>query len=160
MRTVRKFVDRTLLLYVIVGVANFLICTSIMFLLFNLCGVSEHIAPIVNYGMGSLIWFLACRFILFKGHPTTLKRVFLFAVEVLLCYLLSYYVIAPAVAKLLLKWDFASWLFRFGGADKMQANCEMGIGALSYALINYFGQRYIVFSDRFEGKAKAACAKD
>ena len=159
MRTVRKFVDRTLLLYVIVGVANFLICTSIMFLLFNLCGVSEHVAPIVNYGMGSLIWFLACRFILFKGHPTTLKRVVLFAAEVLACYLLSYYVIAPAAAKLLLKWDFASWVFRFGGADKMQANCEMGIGALAYALINYFGQRYIVFSDRFENKARKAATK-
>ena len=159
MRTVRKFVDRTLLLYVIVGVANFVICTSIMFLLFNLCGVSEHVAPIVNYGMGSLIWFLACRFILFKGHPTTLKRVVLFAAEVLACYLLSYYVIAPAAAKLLLKWDFASWVFRFGGADKMQANCEMGIGALAYALINYFGQRYIVFSDRFENKARKAATK-
>lgn len=160
MRTVRKFVDRTLIHYVIVGVANFLICTSIMFLLFNLCGVSEHVAPIVNYGMGSLIWFLACRFILFKGHPTTLKRVLLFAVEVLVCYLLSYYVIAPLTAKLLLKWDFASWLFRFGGADKLQANCEMGIGALAYALINYFGQRYIVFSDRFESRAKASCTKE
>lgn len=159
MRTVRKFVDRTLLLYVIVGVANFVICTSIMFLLFNLCGVSEHVAPIVNYGMGSLIWFLACHFILFKGHPTTLKRVVLFATEVLVCYLLSYYVIAPVAAKLLLKWDFASWVFRFGGADKMQANCEMGIGALAYALINYFGQRYIVFSDRFENKARKAANK-
>lgn len=159
MRTVRKFVDRTLLLYVIVGVANFIICTSIMFLLFNLCGVSEHVAPIVNYGMGSLIWFLACHFILFKGHPTTLKRVILFAAEVLVCYLLSYYVIAPAASKLLLKWDFASWVFRFGGVDKMQANCEMGIGALAYALINYFGQRYIVFSDRFESKAKKAATK-
>lgn len=157
MSTVKKFVDRTLLLYVIVGVANFLICTSIMFLLFNLCGVSEHIAPIVNYGMGSLIWFLACRFILFKGHPTTLKRVILFTTEVLICYLLSYYVIAPLASKLLLRWDFASWLFRFGGAEKQQANCEMGIGALAYALINYFGQRYIVFSDRFEGHRKEKC---
>ena len=160
MRTVRRFVDRTLVLYIAVGVANFLICTSIMFLLFNLCGVSEHIAPIVNYGMGSLIWFLSCHFLLFKGHPTTWERVLLFLAEVLVCYLLSYYVIAPLAAKLLLKWDFARWVFTFGGEDKLLANCEMGIGALSYALINYFGQRYIVFSDRFEHMAQRTRSKD
>lgn len=160
MRTVRRFVDRTLILYVIVGVSNFVICTSIMFLLFNLCGVSEHVAPIVNYGMGSLIWFLSCQFVLFKGHPTTVSRLFLFVAEVLLCYLLSYYVIAPFAAKLLLKWDFARWVFTFGGVDKLQANCEMGIGALAYALINYFGQRYIVFSDRFDHRAQKAHTKE
>lgn len=146
----RSLVDRTLVLYVLVGVLNFVVCTSLMFLLFNLCGVSEHVAPIVNYGMGSLIWYLSCQYLLFKGHPTTWKRVLFFLVEVLLCYLLSYYIIAPMAAQLLLRWDFARWVFAFGGADKLQANCEMGIGALTYALLNYFGQRYLVFSDRFE----------
>ena len=160
MRTVKKFVDRTLLLYVVVGVANFIICTSIMFVLFNLFDVSEHVAPVINYGLGSIIWFLSCHFILFKGHSTTFTRVALFLTEVLVCYLLSYYLIAPLVAKLLLKWDFARWLFHFGGADKLLANCEMGIGALSYALINYFGQRYIVFSDRFSKKTKETGIKE
>lgn len=160
MRSVRRFVDRTLILYLAVGVANFIICTSIMFLLFNLCGVSEHIAPVINYGLGSVIWFVSCRFLLFRGHPTTWQRIFLFLAEVLVCYLLSYYLIAPLASHFLLKWDFARWLFAFGGADKLQANCEMGIGALAYALINYFGQRYIVFSDRFEHLAQKAATKE
>ena len=41
-------------------------------------------------------------------------------------------------------------LFSFGGDGKTEGNCEMTIGAIAYALLNYFGQRYFVFSDRFE----------
>ena len=68
----RKMFDRTLILYLVIGVLNFILCTGIMFLLFNVAGFSEHIAPVVNYGLGSLIWYLACRFVLFRGNKTTL----------------------------------------------------------------------------------------
>ena len=34
---IKKLVDRTLVLYLIIGVLNFIVCTALMFFLFNLC---------------------------------------------------------------------------------------------------------------------------
>ena len=147
---IKKMVDRVLLYYVIVGVLNFILCTGIMFLLFNLCGFSEHIAPIVNYALGSLIWYLACRYILFRGQEITWQSVLRFIFEVIVCYLIAYYVAAPLLSGWLLKYDGVRQTFDFGGADKITGNCEMTIGATVYAILNYFGQRYFVFSARFE----------
>ena len=143
-------VDRAFVLYLIVGVLNFIFCTSLMFFLFNVCGVSEHVAPIVNYGLGSLIWYLGCKFIVFPGHCTTLQLVIRFAAEVVVCYGLSYYVVAGPVARWALQHESIYDFFTFGGGAKVTANCEMAIGALAYALINYFGQRFFVFTERFE----------
>lgn len=150
MKKLKKVVDRTLVLYLIIGISNFLLCTGIMFLLYNLAGISQHIAPIVNYGLGSLIWYLACRFVIFPGSKTTPRQLLRFVIDIAVCYLLSYYVIAPLVAQLALKSTRIKALFSFGGSHNIEGNCEMSAGAISYALLNYFGQRYYVFSNRLE----------
>lgn len=147
----RKIVDRTLICYVIIGVLNFLFCTALMFLLFNVCGFSDHIAPLFNYGLGSVIWYLSCKYIVFPGHESTWGQLLRFVLEVLVCYLLSYYVIAPLLGRVLLRFERVRRAFSFGGEEEemISGNCQMTIGAISYAILNYFGQRYFVFSDRF-----------
>lgn len=149
---IKKLVDRTLVLYLIIGVLNFIVCTALMFFLFNLCGFSEHVAPLVNYGLGSLIWYLACRYILFPENRTTLRQLLRFAIDVLACYGLSYYVAAPLLSRVCLRAAGVRELFSFGGSEPemVRGNFEMTVGAIAYALLNYFGQRYFVFSDRFE----------
>lgn len=151
----RKMIDRTLALYLLVGVLNFVVCTGIMFLLYNLAGVSKHFAPVVNYGLGSVIWYLSCNYILFPGHKTTAKQLLRFLLDILVCYLASYYIAGPLVSRLLLRSQTVVRFFSFGGAENIRGNCEMAVGALFYALMNYFGQRYFVFSDRFEQRKKA-----
>ena len=146
----KKIVDKTLLLYLLLGVLNFILCTALMFILFNMCGFSEHLAPVVNYVLGSIIWYVSCRFILFRGEPASWQTIVRFILEVLVCYGLSYYVIAPLARRFLLKFQAMRSLFDFGGKEKTAGNCEMTIGALAYAILNYFGQRYFVFSRRFE----------
>ena len=44
----KKMIDKTLALYLLVGVLNFIVCTGIMFLLYNVDYVSKHFAPILN----------------------------------------------------------------------------------------------------------------
>ena len=150
MKKVKKMVDRAFALYLVVGVLNFILCTALMFFLYNVCGLSEHVAPIVNYGLGSVLWYLGCEYIVFPGHPHTLQLVIRFAVEVVVCYLVSYYLLAQFLAHWALQYDEVYELFTFGGGAKVTANCEMAIGAVIYALLNYFGQRFFVFSGRFE----------
>ena len=147
---IKTMVDRTLLNYIIIGVLNFIICTGIMFVLFNMCGFSEHIAPIVNYALGSLIWYLACHYILFRDSKATWQVKFRFVIEVLVCYLVSYYVVAQPVSNWLLRYSSVQAIFDFGGVDKISGNCEMTVGVIVYAIMNYFGQRYFVFTERFE----------
>ena len=150
MKKLKKMLDRTLVLYLVIGFLNFLLCTGIMFLLYNVAGFSRHTAPIVNYGLGSLIWYLACRFILFRGSKTTPRQLLRFFVDIVVCYLVSYYVLAPLLSRLLLKSVHMTRLFSFGGAENIRGNCEMTIGTIAYSLLNYFGQRYYVFSNRLE----------
>ena len=64
----KKMIDKTLALYLLVGVLNFIVCTGIMFLLYNVADVSKHFAPIVNYGLGSIIWYLSCNYLLSSGR--------------------------------------------------------------------------------------------
>lgn len=149
---IKRMVDRTLLYYVIIGVLNFVICTALMFVLFNICGFSDHVAPLFNYGLGSLIWYLGCRYILFPDQKTTSRQMIRFLIEVVVCYLLSYYLAAPLLSGLLLRLETMRRLFSFGGnsVQMIEGNCQMTVGAIVYAVINYFGQRYFVFTARFE----------
>lgn len=150
MKKIKKLVDRTTILYLVIGILNFLLCTFIMFLLFNKCGFSAHLAPLVNYGLGSVIWYLSCRYIVFPGHRTNMQQLLRFALEIVVCYLMSYYVIARPCSALLLRSPRMLRLFSFGGQELTSGNCEMTLGAIAYALLNYFGQRFFVFTDRFE----------
>lgn len=146
----RKVIDRTLALYMLVGVLNFILCTGIMFILYNVFGLSQHLAPVVNYGLGSLIWYLSCNYVIFPGHKTTGRQLLRFVVDIVVCYLASYYIVGPLLSHLLLKAESVAGFFSFGGAENIRGNCEMTVGAIAYALLNYFGQRYFVFSDRLE----------
>ena len=159
-KRLKRMVDRTLFYYLIIGILNYIVCTGIMFVLFNLCGFSDHIAPLFNYGLGSVIWYLSCRYILFRGKQSSWQRIIRFIIEVIVCYLISYYVIAPLAARALLRIPSIRHFFSFGGSEEemVRGNCEMAVGALAYAFLNYFGQRYFVFSGRFELRRQVALA--
>ena len=103
-------------------------------------------------GLGSIIWYLSCNYLLFPGHKTTSKQLLCFVLDIVVCYLLSYYLIGPYVSRLLLRSHSVTRFFSFGGTENIRGNCEMSVGSLSYALLNYFGQRYFVFSDRFAAR--------
>lgn len=155
-RKLKRLVDRTLVYYVIFGILNFIVCTAIMFLLFNVCGFSDHIAPLFNYGLGSIFWYFGCRYLLFRGEERSWQQIIRFLAEVVVLYLLCYYVIAPLLTPVLLRMPKVRAFFSFGGTEEemVRGNCEMTIGAASYAILNYFGQRYFVFSSRFELRGK------
>lgn len=149
-RILKRMVDRTFCIYLIVGISNYIFCTCLMFFLFNAWGVNEHIAPLINYGLGSLLWLLGCKYLIFPGAKSSVQQYLRFGVEVLLCYGISYYIFAPPIARFLLAHDGIYDFFTFGGGPRVTANCEMAVCSLMYSLLNYFGQRYFVFSDRFE----------
>lgn len=150
MKTVRRMVDRAFVLYLVVGVLNYIFCTALMFFLFNVLGFSEHVSPLINYGLGSVIWYLGCKYLIFPDSVASPGQWLRFGIEVVTCYAVSYYLLAPGTARFLLGYEKIYDFFTFGGGAKVTANCEMAVGSLTYALLNYFGQRFFVFSKRFE----------
>lgn len=144
MNRVKKFLDKSFLLYVTTGVLNYLLCTFIMFLLYNLGLCSMDAAALVNYTLGGFIWYFACWKLVFPGQKQSPALVLRFVVELLVCYLVSYCLAAPALLKLAV----AAGLFPDGQALSTQAvgNYTMAIGSVTYAILNYFGQRFFVFS--------------
>lgn len=144
----KKLIDKTTFAYLCVGILNFLVCTGIMFLLYNVFHVSSHVAPLVNYGLGSVFWYLACRYLLFRNARTTAGQLVRFVMNVAACYVVAYYVVALPLTRLLLQSAAVQVLFDFAGISKAEGNCRMSIGAAVYAVLNYFGQRFFVFRSR------------
>ena len=153
MRTVRRILDRALLLYLVVGILNYIFCTALMFFLYNVAEVNEHVAPLVNYGLGSVISYLGCKYFVFPWMRSGWQLYLRYALEILVCYGISYYLLAPPVARYLLEHPEIYDFFGFGGGDKLISNCEMAVCSLIFAVLNYFGQRYFVFTRRFEYRA-------
>ena len=97
-----------------------------------------------------MISFLGSKYLIFPRSGAGVQQCVRFGLEVLLCYGVSYYILAPVAAAFLLQSEMIYGWFTFGGGAKVTANCEMAACAVVYALLNYFGQRYFVFTDRFE----------
>lgn len=159
----RKIFDKAFILYCIIGVLNFIVCTAIMFLLYNLGICSENVAPLVNYGLGGVIWYFSCLKLVFPGQKQSVGLVVRFIVEIALCYVLCYYLLAPPIYRLLLSsngFRSAIAFLTHMPEEQIAANCNMAIGALLYAIVNYFGQRYFVFHTFHRKKKSDKSQKD
>ena len=151
----KKVFDRALLLYVLIGITNFIACTAIMFFLYNYAGWSKDTAPIVNYGLGSLIWYVSCLKIVFPGHKSSVGLILKFCLEVVVCYVLAYYVFAGVLTQYAINSHSIVRLLNLShqaDPDVVRDNCYMAIGAFAYSILNYFGQRYFVFHDAYRAK--------
>lgn len=133
----RKLFDRTLWKFLLVGAANTLVGTGIMFLLYNLLGVSYWLSSAANYVCGSILsYFLNKRFT-FRSRETGWKPVLRFTVQILVCYLLAYGIAKPLALRV-----FA------GMGVKTQENLAMLAGAGLFVVFNYLGQRFFTFRNR------------
>ena len=160
MKKLSRIVNRTMVYYLIIGILNFIVCTGIMFLLFNLCGLSEHLAPLVNYGLGSVIWYLSCKYILFRDNMSTGQQLLRFIAEVIVCYVLTYYIISPLLAKLVLRSEklLEAVLLRRAGQHRGQLQDDDRVDLLcAYQLLR---PALFVFNKHMEHHRRAADAPE
>lgn len=128
-----KFLDKSIPLFLLVGVANTLLSAVIMFLL-EFLGYWPSTA--LAYLAGGLLSFFLNRHFTFKSEETLIKSGVKFAVNLVLCYIVAYLLAQPA----------AGWIL---GAFKLSAIWQERITKLFgmgfYTVINYFGQRFFAF---------------
>lgn len=126
--------DITTVKFLLVGIANTLFGTAVMFCAYNLLHLSYWISSALNYILGSILSYFLNKFFTFQSNKKSAKEIIRFIVNIALCYLLAYGAAKPLVHALL---ENASVQFQDNGA--------MLVGMGLFVILNYFGQRYFVF---------------
>ena len=133
----KLFTDKTFSKFVMVGVVNTVVCTSIMFIFYNVFHLSYWVSSASNYFFGSICSYLLNKHFTFQYHEKGFKSLIRFTINILVCYLLAYGIAKP----------FIRWIFS-GFNDTIQDNISMALGMCLFVVFNYLGQRFFAFKAR------------
>lgn len=136
MKMTNKIIDMATIKFLMVGVINTLVGTGVMFLLYNVFSASYWVSSAANYIVGSVVSYFLNKYFTFQNKEKSMVQVLKFVVNISICYLIAYGGAKPLVRYLL-----------SSSNEKVQDNISMLIGMGLFVVLNYFGQRFIVFKD-------------
>lgn len=130
----KKIFDVATLKFIAVGVINTVVGMGAMFLLYNVFHASYWLSNIANVVLGSIVSYFLNKYFTFKSKEKSIKEVLLFAANIAVCHFLAYGVAKPLVNVVL------------GGLNQtLTTNIAFLVGAGLFVVLNYFGQRFVVF---------------
>lgn len=125
-----------------VGVINTLMGWGIMALLYNLIHMNYWLSSGISYFIGSVFSYHANAKLTFKVEERDRWLPWRFALNIIVCYLVSFSVAKPLVAKLI----ELTGLARGGGLSQtLFENIAMIFGMGIFIVMNFFGQKLFVF---------------
>ncbi len=130
----QKILDITFWKFVLVGIINTLVGTTVMFVAYNLLHFSYWTSSASNYVVGSIVSYFLNKYFTFQNNEKSLGQLLKFIVNITVCYLLAYGLAKPVV----------SWILQ-NQSKSIQDNCSMLVGMGAFVVFNYIGQRLIVF---------------
>ena len=133
------FFDRTIIKFLLVGILNTFVGSGLMFLLYNLVGLSYWVSSIANYVVGSILSFFLNKYFTFQKKGWSWSQVSKFVLNIVVCYLLAYGAAKPLILYLM-----------SGQSIKIQENIAMLIGMCLFTGLNYLGQRFFAFHNKKE----------
>jgi len=137
----KKLFDVTFWKFILVGVANTLFGTAIMFLFYNVFHFSYWVSSASNYVFGSILSYILNRLFTFRSREQAGKTLPRFVLNITLCYLIAYGAAKPLVRMAL-----------SGMSVTLQENIAMVVGMCLFVGLNYLGQRFFVFKGKEEQK--------
>ena len=144
----KKYFDKTLLIYMALGLVNFLVCTGVMLLVYNYGNTSQEIAFLVYYSLSSTVSLILNRFVTFRDQHPGVSWPWKFILCVIVCYILTKVFFKDVLDLVLLSPSVQFRLLRLlPNADivHLENNISLVSSSLAYCILNYFGQRYFVF---------------
>lgn len=105
-----------------------------MFFLYNVAKVSYWISSSCNYIIGGLLSYLLNKKFTFRNGTRSAAQVFLVVLNAGFCHLISYSV----------SWMLSA-LLPSSARGVLQGNLALLLGMGFYTVLNYAGQRFIVF---------------
>lgn len=128
-----------------VGVINTLMGWGIMALLYNLIHMNYWISSGISYFIGSVFSYHANAKLTFKVEERDRWLPWRFALNIIVCYLVSFSVAKPLVARLI----ELTGLARGGGLSQaLFENIAMIFGMGIFIVMNFFGQKLFVFKSK------------
>lgn len=131
----KKLLDTTALRFVLVGVVNTLVGTSVMFLAYNLLHWGYWLSSAANYVVGSIVSYFLNKYYTFQCRERSRQMVVRFVLNISLCYLIAYGIAKPLALRCL-----------SGFSVSLQENIALLVGMCLFVAVNYIGQRFFVFS--------------
>ena len=131
---VRKWIDGTMLRFLMVGVINTLVGCGTMFLLYNWAHCSYWLSSAANYVVGGIVSFFLNKYFTVRKKGCSWRQLVKFAINVAVCWLLAYGLAKPLVLRIL-----------EGQSLWLQENVAMLVGMCLYTVLNYLGQRFFAF---------------
>lgn len=129
--------DITFFKFILVGIANTVVGTAVMFLAYNVFHLSYWISSAANYVVGSICSYFLNKYFTFQNKDKSPIVILKFVVNITICYLIAY-----GGAKKLI-------LFLLSGCSKeWQDNVAMVCGMGLFVILNYFGQRFFAFKKK------------
>ena len=134
MKKTQQLLDVTFWKFVLVGIANTLVGTTVMFVAYNALHLSYWISSASNYVIGSIVSYFLNKYFTFQNKEKSVKQVVIFIFNITICYLLAYGFAKP----------FVNWILA-GQATVVRDNVSMLVGMGAFVVFNYLGQRIFVF---------------
>ena len=134
MNAQKHLMDKTLGRYVLVNVLCWFVGTGVMYLLYNLHIGGYWLASASNYLIGGTLGYILNRRFTFHSHSRRLVELAKYIAHMLVCYFIAY-TVAPKLC--------AGLIEQFG--LHAAGNVALTVGMVLFTILNYFGQRYLVF---------------
>ncbi|MDR0409136.1 MAG: GtrA family protein [Spirochaetaceae bacterium] len=134
MNVINVFFSRVFLKFLAAGLCNTALSAAIIFALYNIAGCGYWLSSAAAYIAGAALNFFLNKRFTFKVKEWRLRTALYFALTVVISYLAAYGIAKPAV----------SWLLR-DSTSKLSGNISLFTGMCLYTVINYIGQRFMVF---------------
>lgn len=134
MRSIKDLLGLTFSRFVIVGIINTIVGTTIMFVCYNAIGLSYWISSALNYILASILSYFLNRKFTFRYKGSYRKSAVKFTINIIACYLVAYGLAKPLIGVLL---DLYS--------TTLKDNIAMAVGAVLFVILNYFGQKLWAF---------------
>jgi len=135
-----EFFDRKFLNFILVGIINTIVGSTIMFSLYNAAYLSYWLSSACNYFFTSILSFFLNKYFTFSVRQWSAFMVIAFILNIAFSYSLAYGISKPAM----------NYLLR-DSPQKIRENLALFTGMCLFTGLNYLGQRLVVFRIK-EGK--------
>ncbi|MHA6261071.1 GtrA family protein [Sporosarcina sp. CAU 1771] len=132
----KSLFDEKLWKFILVGIINTVVGTTIMFGLYNLAGASYWFSSTANYTLTSILSYFLNKYFTFQNKDKSIWVSVRFVINIAVCFGLAYGVAKPLTLILLSDYSLV-----------VQENIAMAVGMVLFTGFNYLGQRFFAFKN-------------
>ncbi len=136
---IELFTDKKFMKFIMVGIVNTIVGTTIMFVFYNVFHLNYWISTASNYFFGSICSYFLNKYFTFEYRKKEWFSLIRFTINILTCYLLAYGIAKPIMHYLL-----------SNSSISIQDNVSMMLGMCIFVILNYLGQRFFTFNKKYE----------